>query len=68
VKSTKTATKEIFQISRSEWELAKNEQENYSIFRIYNAGTNEASPKEIRNPYKEWLEGNLSVQSITIRI
>lgn len=68
VKSTKTDAKEIIQISGSEWELAKNEQENYSIFRIYNAGTNEASPVEIRNPYKEWLDGNLSVQSITIRI
>lgn len=68
VKATKTDAKEIFQISRSEWQLAKDKQENYSIFRIYNAGTSYARPEEIRNPYKEWLEGNLSFQSLTIRI
>jgi len=68
VKATKTDSKEIFQISRSEWQLAKDEQENYSIFRIYNAGTSYARPEEIRNPYKKWLDGSLSVQSLTIRI
>lgn len=68
VKATKTDAKEIFQISRSEWQLAKDKQENYSIYRIYNAGTNQARAEEIRNPYKEWLEEKLSVQSLTIRI
>lgn len=68
VKATKTGSKEIFQISRAEWQLSKKEQENFSIFRVYNAGTNQAECKEIRNPYKKWLEERLSVQNITIRI
>lgn len=68
VKATKTNSKEIFQISRAEWELSKKEQENFSIFRVYNAGTNQAVCKEILNPYQKWLEERLLVQSLTIRI
>ena len=68
VKATKTDAKEIFQISRSEWQLAKDKQENYSIYRVYNAGTKQARAEEISNPYKEWLEEKLLVQSLTIKI
>lgn len=68
VKATKTNSKEIFQISRAEWQLSKKEQENFSIFRVYNAGTAQAQCKEIRNPYQKWLEERLLVQSLTIKI
>ena len=68
VKATKSNSKEVLQISRNEWQLAKDKQENYSIYRIYNSGTKQARAEEIHNPYKEWLQGKLSVQSLTIRI
>ena len=68
VKATKTDSKEIIQISRNEWQLAKEKHEKFSIFRVYNAGTNQARCEEICNPYQEWLEGRLSVQSLTVGI
>lgn len=68
VKSTKTDSKDWFELSRRQWEFAQEKKERFHIFRIYNAGTKNARIVDIPNPAKLWREGNLAAYPIRIRI
>lgn len=68
VKATISSDKKYFHISKAEWQLAKKTQENYHIFRVYNAGTKNATHDEYRNPYKLWEENRISFRSISLEI
>lgn len=68
VKSTKTDTKDWFELSRKQWELAKEKGGNFHIYRIYNAGTEQAKLVDISDPDKLWQEGNLIAYPIRIKI
>lgn len=68
VKSTKTATKDWFDITRAQWEYAKAMGENFKIYRVYNAGTHTARINIIKNPYKFWQNGHITAYHIRIKI
>jgi hypothetical protein len=68
VKSTKTDTKDWFEVSGKQWELMKQEGDKFHIYRVYNAGTKDAKLFDIRDPYKKWLEGQLNASPIRIQI
>lgn len=68
VKSTISEEKDFFNLSYNEWQLMKLKDENYWIYRVYNAGTLESKLEVIRNPYKLFLEGRISANPIKIWI
>lgn len=68
VKSTKTDTKDWFDVSEKQWEFMKEKGDKYYIYRVYNAGTKEAKLTVIPNPYKKWKEGNITAYTIRIQI
>lgn len=67
VKSTISELKDYFELTEREWDKAKKEGDNYIIYRVYNAGKNNARIECIINPYKKWIEGYLGFKSITIK-
>ncbi|MCX7811237.1 MAG: DUF3883 domain-containing protein [Leptospiraceae bacterium] len=68
VKSTKTRTKDWFDVSNVQWEKMKQEQDKFHIYRVYNAGTKDANLDVITNPYKMWQDGDLNAYPIRIQI
>jgi hypothetical protein len=68
VKSTKPGAKKLIRLSGSQWKLAQERGENFHIYRVYNAGTERAKLVDIPNPHQLWLEGNLRIDSIDLRI
>lgn len=69
VKSTKTDAKEFFEISRNQWEFAKQKRDKFHIYRVYNAGSKqEVKVIDIHNPVKLWQEGNLAAYPIRIQL
>jgi hypothetical protein len=68
VKSTKTDTKDWFEVSGKQWELMKQEGDKFHIYRVYNAGTKDAKLIDICDPYKKWQEGQLNASPIRIQI
>lgn len=69
VKSTKTASKEWFDVSTREWDLAQEIGENFCILCVHNAGNREyATITEICNPYKLWKEGKLAAKPVRIEL
>jgi len=68
VKSTKTRTKDWFDVSNVQWEKMKQEQDKFHIYRVYNAGTKDANLDVITNPYKRWQDGDLNAYPIRIQI
>lgn len=68
VKSTKTDTKDWFEVSGKQWELMGRMKDKFHIYRVYSAGTKEAKLIDIPNPYKKWQEGGLTAYPIRIQI
>lgn len=68
VKSTKPGAKKLIRLSGSQWKLAQERGENFHIYRVYDAGTKRAKLVDIPNPHQLWLEGNLRIDSIDLRI
>jgi len=69
VKSTKTDDKEYFDISKRQWEFAKEKGERFHIYRIHNAGSRQnARITMIPNPVQQWEEGSLNAYPIRIEI
>lgn len=68
VKSTKTDTKDWFEVSGKQWKLMERIKDKFHIYRVYNAGTKEAKLIDIPNPYKMWQEGGLTAYPIRIQI
>jgi hypothetical protein len=69
VKSTKSAAKEWFEVSKDQWMLADRKQAQFHIYRVYSVGTKEVkSPIDIQNPAKLWREGKLLAHPVRIHI
>lgn len=68
VKSTKTDTKDWFEVSDEQWKLMEQEKDKFHIHRVYNAGTMQAKLVDIPNPSKLWREGDLIAYPIRIQI
>lgn len=69
VKSTKSDDKEYFDISKRQWEFAKEKGERFLIYRIFNAGSKRnAKLTIIPNPVQQWKEGRLNAYPIRIEI
>ncbi len=66
VKSTKSRTKNSFQISGSEWAFAKQTGEHYSIFRVFDAISTSPKIVIIPNPYQKWIDGEIIANPIKI--
>lgn len=65
VKSTKSS-KRSFSISGAEWNLAKLKGERYIIFRVSAVRSNNPRILIIQNPYKKWIDGEISANPIKI--
>lgn len=68
VKSTKTESKEIFQITGTQWRLAQLQQDGFYVYRVFNARTDRARLIEIHNPAELFRTGHIIAQSITLKI
>lgn len=69
VKSTKTEAKDLVILSGKQWSFAQEKQDNFFIYRVYNAGkSKEAWIKPFQNPSKLLSENRISTKSISIKI
>lgn len=69
VKSTKTDSKDWFEMSRKQWEFAQEKGDNYHVYRVYNAGIKQqVQCGIIINPAKLWREGRLKAYPTRIQI
>ncbi len=68
VKSSQAGAKKLIKLSGSQWKLADDLGENFHIYRVYDAGTQEATLIDICNPTQLFSEGSLRIDSICLRI
>ena len=73
VKSRKDDKKEYFNVSGTQWEVAKKlekqgEGNKYWIYLVTKAGTTEEPIRKLCNPYKNWIEGKLDADPICIKL
>lgn len=70
VKGTPSATKDVINLSPAEWIFMFENGENYSIFRVYNAGGdhNAARIEEIENPSNLLQQGKILPNPITLQV
>lgn len=66
VKSTKMEDKDWVDISRAQWEFAKQKGDRFSIYRVYGAGTKNPKLVVIKNPHMQWQSGELIAYPIRI--
>ena len=68
VKATTEQQKEWFQISRRQWEFAREHGPRFHIYWVFNAGTPQPGVQIITDPVACWHRGELIVDSLRIRI
>lgn len=68
VKSSQPGAKKLIKLSGSQWKLAYDLGENFHIYRVYNAGTQQATLIDISNPKQLFSEGSLRIDSVYLRI
>ncbi|PHM10162.1 DUF3883 domain-containing protein [Nostoc sp. 'Peltigera malacea cyanobiont' DB3992] len=68
VKSSKPGAKKLIKLSGSQWKLALDLGENFHIYRVYDAGTQQATLIDISNPNQLFSEGSLRIYSVYLRI
>ncbi|MEH2027279.1 DUF3883 domain-containing protein [Nostoc sp.] len=68
VKSSKPGAKKLIKLSGSQWKLAYDLGENFHIYRVYDAGTQQATLIDISNPNQLFSEGSLRIDSVSLRI
>jgi hypothetical protein len=68
VKSTKTEAKDLFPVTRKQWEKAQELGSRFHIYRIFNVGTDNVRYKDISDPYNLWIEGKLVAYPVSIRL
>lgn len=69
VKATKTEEKDWFDLTKSQWIFMQETDDNFFIYRIYNAGSKEtAKVVKICNPSKRWKEGSITAHPIRIQL
>jgi len=67
VKGTPSGSKDIIYLSPNEWVFMFDKSENYSIYRVYNAGS-DARVEIIENPSKLLQIGQIYPNPITLQI
>lgn len=65
VKSTRDDKLSWFDMSLRQWEFAQNHR-NFSLYRVYNAGTLTPMVAVIDDPAQQWKEGNLFARPVRI--
>ncbi|MEH2124137.1 DUF3883 domain-containing protein [Nostoc sp.] len=68
VKSSQPGAKKLIKLSGSQWKLALDLGENFHIYRVYDAGTQQATLIDISNPNQLFSEGSLRIDSVYLRI
>jgi hypothetical protein len=68
VKGTPSANKDIIYLSAIEWKFMLNQGENYSIYRVYNAGQLTPKIDIIENPRDLLIHGKILPNPITLQI
>ncbi|MBS3030005.1 MAG: DUF3883 domain-containing protein [Dolichospermum sp. DET50] len=68
VKSSQPGAKKLIKLSGTQWKLADDLGENFHIYRVYDAGTQQATLIDICNPTQLFSEGSLRIDSICLRI
>lgn len=68
VKSSRPGAKKLIKLSGSQWKLAYDLGENFHIYRVYNAGTQQATLIDISNPKQLFSDGSLRIDSVYLRI
>jgi hypothetical protein len=61
VKGTPSPSKEIIYLSSHEWDLMNEQEENYIILRVFNAGKKDARVEIIENPKKHIEKGLIQI-------
>ena len=68
VKSTKTESKELFPVTRKQWEKAQELGPRFHIYRVFNVGTDNVKYRDVPDPYNLWIEGKLVAYPVSIRL
>ena len=68
VKGTPSKTKEIIYLSKNEWDQMFKNGENYSIYRLYNAGTRNPNVEIFNNPSDLIVRGVILPNPISLQI
>jgi hypothetical protein len=68
VKTTITNDKEWLEISNLQWNCAIKNGENYHIYRVLNAGTNDAKVRVLTDPYKLSEKGIIKITPYKFKI
>ena len=68
VKGTPSSSKNVVYLSENEWKFMFNKMENYSIYRVYNAGQLTARIEFIENPGDKIIKGEIFPNPITLQI
>ena len=68
VKGTLSDVKDLIYLSRNEWIFMFEKGQNYSIYRVYNAGNNAARIEIIENPSGLLQQGKIFPNPITLQI
>ena len=68
IKTTRTARKRTFKLSKNQWRLMRHFGSRYQIYRVFGAGTNKAWISCIANPAKLILEGKILITEAEIKI
>jgi hypothetical protein len=61
VKTTRTTTKRLFEMSSREWIFAYEHRGSYSIYRVFGAFQSNVSVVRITNPWEMWKDGSISM-------
>lgn len=61
VKGTPSSKKDLVYLSSSEWNLMTQQNDNYILIRVYNAGKSNVSPVIIENPSQQIEQGSIQV-------
>ncbi len=57
-----------FEVSRTQWEWARNQGAKYILLVVSNAGKQDCSIQEVKNPYGLWARGELYADPVKIRL
>jgi hypothetical protein len=68
VKGTPSSSKDIVYLSPNEWTFMFDKADDYSIYRVYNAGKSDARIDIIENPSELLSHGKIFPNPITLRI
>lgn len=68
VKSTRSKKSGSFLISGKEWELARQFQDNFFIYRVYDTLSTNPIIHIVQNPYQKWLDRIIIANPVNIKL